>query len=363
MTALISSLIRPCLPLLILLAMCLSSSATAQSLPDRIDIHGYGFQDFLQTQGNPYLGGDSRGTWDNNFLGLVLTATVDDRTKVWSQLETSTTGTTHFTWFFVDYQFSDALSGHIGRVKLPLGFYNEFIDAKNLQVSMLEPSLYQDALDFTQNAYQGVGIEYEQKLRLGHLSWELYAGNTYDPDPPANERDRGLLGARLTYTTRIDGLRFMISAARVRDQTLSTDEMTNEDRLMLSGEYVTDRLDFKAEYGLHTDGSAVVSASGTPLGVRGEAYYGQLGYRLNAKWEPYLRYDYATTDMNHADDPSYYQETVVVGIGYQISSNFIVRLEDHLNHGYALPVASGEVVAGTGKIQWNLALAGVTFAF
>jgi hypothetical protein len=60
--SLILSLIRPCLPLLILLAMCLSSSATAQSLPDRSDIHGYGFQDYLQTKGNPYPNGNSRGT-------------------------------------------------------------------------------------------------------------------------------------------------------------------------------------------------------------------------------------------------------------------------------------------------------------
>jgi hypothetical protein len=363
MTALILSFIRPCLPLLILLAMCLSSAATAQSLPEQIDIHGYGFQDYLQTKGNTYLGGDARGTWDNNFLGLVLTATINDRTKFWSQLETSTTDTTHFSWFFADYQFSDAFSGHVGRVKLPLGFYNEIIDAKNLQVSMLEPSLYQDALDFVQNAYQGIGLDFEQTLRRGHLSWELYGGNTYDPNPPANERDRGLIGARLTYTTPIDGLRFMISAARVRDETLLTHALTNEDRLLLSGEYVTDRLDIKAEYGLHTDGSAVVSADGTPLGVRGEAYYAQFGYHLSGKWEPYVRYDYATTNTNHDDDPSYYQETIVAGIGYQLSRNFIVRVEDHLNHGYALPVASGEVAAGRGKIEWNLTLAGVTFAF
>jgi hypothetical protein len=363
MTASISPRLRACLSLLVFLALGLSGKAKGQALSDRIDLHGYGFQDYLQTSGNNYLSGDDRGSWDNNFLGLVLTATVNDRTKFWSQLETSTTDTTHFSWFFLDYQFSDALSGHIGRVKLPLGFYNETIDAKTLQVSMLEPSLYQSALDFLQQAYQGIGLDYEQPLRRGHLTWQLYAGNTYDPDPPGNERDKGLVGARLSYATPIDGLRFMLSAARVKDQAVSTHAMTNEDRLLLSGEYVTDRLDIKAEYGMHTDGSAVVSSNGTPLGVRGEAYYAQFGYRLNSKWEPYLRYDYATSDTKRDDDPSYYQETVVVGIGYQVAPNVIVRVEDHLNHGYALPVASGEVAPGTGKIEWNLALAGVTFAF
>jgi hypothetical protein len=78
-TGLILSLIRTCLPLLILLAMCLSSSATAQSLSDRIDIHGYGFQDYLQTKGDPYLGGDSRGIWDNNSMATSRPVTIARR--------------------------------------------------------------------------------------------------------------------------------------------------------------------------------------------------------------------------------------------------------------------------------------------
>jgi len=343
--------------------LCLTAPASAQSLQDRFDFHAYGFQDYMQTDGNTYLGADTHGSWDDNFLGLVVAATIDDRTKLWAQLEASSLDTTHFTWFFIDYQFTDSLSGHIGRVKLPLGFYNEIIDAKNLQVSLLEPSLYQSALDFVQDSYQGVGFDYEQSLPLGHLTWQLYGGNTIDPDPPANERDRGMIGARVTYATPIDGLRFMVSAARVRDQTQSTHALTNEDRLMLSAEYVTERLDIKSEFGSHSNGSAVVDSNGTPLGVRGYAYYAQFGYKVNSKWEPYLRYDYATSDVNRDDDPSYYQETAVVGIGYQFTQNLIVRLEDHINHGYALPVASGEVAPGTGKLEWNLTVAGLTFEF
>jgi len=40
-----------------------------------------------------------------------------------------------------------------------------------------------------------------------------------------------------------------------------------------------------------------------------------------------------------------------------------VRIEDQLNHGYALPVASEEVVAGAGERNWNLFVVGVHFIF
>lgn len=346
-------------------AVCLVliAPASAQLLGDRFDFHGYGYQNYMQTDGNTYLGAGTHGSWDDNFLGLVLAATISDRAKLWAQLEASSLDTTHFTWFFVDYQFTDTLSGHVGRVKLPLGFYNEIIDAKNLQVSLLEPLLYQSALDFEEDSYQGVGLDYEQKLPRGHLTWQLYGGNTYDPDPPTNERDRGLIGARVTYTSPVNGLRFMVSAARVRDQTQSTHVLTNEDRLLLSAEYVTERLDLKSEWGTHTNGSAVVNSNGTPQGIRDYAYYAQFGYRVGSHWEPYLRYDYATTNVNQDRNPSYYQRTGVVGIGYQFTQNLIARLEDHISHGYALPVASGEVAPGAGKSDWNLTVAGLTFEF
>src|SRR5690348_16814995 len=81
-----------------------SAGAGAVQVGDELEIHGYGSQDYLQASRNTYLGADHRGTWDNNFLGLVGTVTLNDRSKLWAQLETSSSEPTRFTWFFVDYQ-------------------------------------------------------------------------------------------------------------------------------------------------------------------------------------------------------------------------------------------------------------------
>jgi hypothetical protein len=173
-------------------------SAQAVEVGDRIDLHGYGYQDYAQASANAYLGADKRGTWDNNFLGLVMAATLTDRSKLWAQLEDTATEGPAFTWIFVDYDLSDEVRLHAGRVKMPLGFYNEIIDAKHLQPAALEPALYQVASDMVHDSYQGVGIDYEQDIGGGHVRWQAYGGNVYDRTQATESRDRRAFGGRAT---------------------------------------------------------------------------------------------------------------------------------------------------------------------
>jgi len=326
--------------------------ASAESLSDRIELHGFGYQDYMQTDSNAYLSADKRGTWDNNFLGLVTSVDINDRSKLWTQVEANTTEGTRFTWFFVDYQFSEDLRGHIGRVKFPLGLYNEIIDAKFLQVTQLEPSLYQGAADMVHDSYHGVGLDYEQNIGHGHILWQIYGGNAYDTDPPVDSRDRRVIGGRITYRTPVSDLRVMLSSYRTNVELLANGTLHNEDRTIVSVDYSPDRLDLKAEYALHQF-----------FGVTSSAYYVQARYSLSDSFASYVRYDDAILDKDHRDDPAYYQKTFVVGMQYRFAGNLLLRVEDHLNHGYGLPVASEEVQAGSGKTNWNMFVAGLNFSF
>ena len=328
------------------------TSAHASDLGDRIDVHGYGFQSYTQTSGNTYLGADKRGTWDNNFLGLVMSATLTDESKLWAQIENTTGEGTAFTWFFVDYQISDAARAHVGRVKLPLGFYNEIIDAKSLQPAALEPVIYQGAADLVHDAYHGLGFDYEQDIGKGHVLWQAWGGNVYDRNPPEDTRDRRAFGFRVGYRTPVEGLRFMVSAYRTQVQTLADDTMSNEDRSILGVEFVRDSIDLKAEYAKHKF-----------LGVNSAGYYVQAGYAVGDKWKPYVRYDYIATDKAQRHDDAFQQKIFVAGAGYKVSPNIGLKFENHFNHGYALPVASGEVVAANAKKKWNLFVAAADFAF
>jgi len=327
-------------------------ASRAVDFGDRVVLHGFGYQDYMQTDRSTYLGADKRGSWDNNFLGLVTSIDINERSKLWAQLEGNTSDGTRFTWFFVDYQFSENLRGHVGRVKFPLGLYNETIDAKFLQVSQLEPSLYQGAADMVHDAYHGAGLDYDQNVGHGHLLWQVYAGNNYDIDPPIDSKDRRVIGGRVTYRTPVSDLRVMVSGYRTYLEVLADGTLHTEDRGILSVDYSPNKFDIKAEYALHQI-----------LGVTSNAYYLQGRYSFTDKFAGYARYDTAITDKDHRDDEAYYQKTVVLGLQYRLADNLTLRIENHFNHGYGLPVASGEVEAGKGERNWNLAVAGINFSF
>jgi hypothetical protein len=341
-----------------------SNMVGAVDLGDRVALNGYGSQSYFQTSANLYLDADHRGTWDNNFLGLVGAVTLSDRSKLWAQLQASTEEVTHFTWFFVDYQLTDSLTAHAGRVKLPLGLYNEIIDAKFLQLSSLEPSLYQTAADFVHDSYNGVGIDYNQDAgAAGRILWQVYGGNTHDPAQPINREDRRMVGARITYATPVDGLRFLVSAyltqvdvlgpSTIGDQAeLLPIGLINETRWIGSVDYLRSDWDLKAEYARHSFDR-----------VSSYAYYFQAGRTFADKWTPFVRYDYVTTDKSKMRNDAYVQKTMVGGVNYRLVGNISLRAEAQQNLGFALPVASGEQSAATAKRNWVMLIVGAHFIF
>ncbi len=350
-------------------------SAGAQA-DDRFSVNGYGFQDYRQTNANISSGASQRGTWDNNFFALVMSAKVTDQDTVWAQLQTAgvpiqteSATTTRFTWVFADHRFNDNLSAHVGRVKFPYGIYNEYIDNKWLQLSAVLPTAYNSSgADMVYDAYSGVGIDWT----FGSLFTQVYGGNIFVPDPVKDDHaDRRLIGVRFTWTTPYEGLRFLVSAnetqieANVQNASLgesATPELTQlgrEDRAMLSVDYVSDQFDIKGEYNYHK--VPFLPLIGEPTTIS-NAWYIQGGYKMGL-WTPYLRYDSFQADQSNRSDPSLYQKDWVIGVNYRINDNVNARIEEHVIRGYGLPVGSGEVAAGAGQKNWNLMAAEVNFMF
>jgi hypothetical protein len=336
-----------------LLLVCVSQIGAAVDFGNEFALHGYGSQDYAQTSANTYLDADHRGTWDNNFLALVGTVSLNERSKLWAQLETSTMDTTRFTWFFVDYQLTDSATVHVGRVKFPLGLYNEIIDVKFLQLSSLEPLLYQSAADFVHDSYTGVGLDYNQELgSAGRIVWQVYGGNSYDTDPPTTSRDRRMYGGRIAYSAPLDGLRFLASAYRTQVELFATGALVDETRWIASAEYLHADWDLKSEYGSHTFD-----------GVDSYGYYIQAGRTIAEKWTPFVRYDRVVTDKSQSNSDAFTQKDFVGGVNYKLLGNVSLRAEAHVNQGFALPIASGEASLGTAKRNWTMFLVGLHFVF
>lgn len=333
--------------------LCASFPATAYELSDTVELHGYGNAGYLQTSANQYLSGNRDGSWDYYAGALLLTATLSEKSKVWAQGFTSSEGPkrTHLDWLFVDYRANSGITLRAGQVKLPMGLYNEVRDIEFIQLSSLRPSIYQDASNIADEAFQGASILIEHDFGSGNMAWDFFTGRTVEYQT-AEFNYSELFGGRLTYSPPIDGLKLMYSGHVENIEVIDTGEKGSEITSVFSVEYLNNSLDLKSEF-----------AQKSSLGTRIISGYLQAGYHINNLLTPYIRCDYINTDLTRNDDPSYYQLSQTIGVGYKFNKSIGLRLESHFNHGYALPVASKEVAAGAGVTDWQQFAASVNFIF
>ena len=362
----------------VVLAMALAglySQAFAIGNED-FSLNGYGYQNYGQTSANRSEGVDQRGSLDDNFLGLVASAKINEKSRLWAQLQANSTEQTRFTWFFVDYKLTDNVTARAGRAKFPYGLINEYIDNRAMQVANTVPLAYSGAADMVYDAYDGAGVDWRINTGAGDVLAQVYGGNIYNPpaaigaplypnNPPAFSvppiNDRRLIGGRLTWNTPLSGLRFMVSGNQTQiESTVSQPTMGQlgkESRAMLSAEYVSGPITLQSEYNYHD----IPALSGFS-GVRSDAYYFQGAYALG-DWTPFARYDYLNTDSRFTSDPNFYQKSITVGTNYRLAENLNLRVQDSFNHGAAVPVASQDTAFGAVKPNWNEFVVGVNFMF
>ena len=347
----------PSLKRLALVSALLGCGAASAADFGNLTLNGYGHQSFLRNTENTWLGADRDGSFKENTFALVLTAKLDDRSKFWAQLATLNGSSIDPHWFYVDRQVNDRLTVRAGKVLAPLGFYNEFIDARFLQQSTVLPALYQPDTDLVDEAYGGVGGTYVVPAGSGRVELDLYGGQIVEhASIAASVKQKGLIGGRVDWHTPWDGLRLMVSAATKQQRMEGDPDDTRKTSYILSAGWNPGAWDLKAEYG------RIERKMGAEKGTT-EAYYLQAGYALTDAWIPFARYDVVRTPGHDASNPATYQNTWGVGVTYRIDSNVALRLENHFHSGYGQASLSGETPAGTGQKTWQTLAASVLFIF
>ena len=342
---------------LALAGLAFASGAAQAAEFGNITINGYGHQSFLQTTDNTWLGADGSGSFKENVFALVVTAKLDERSKIWSQLASISGSSIDVHWFYVDRTFGDNFTLRAGKVLAPLGFYNEFIDARFLQQSTVMPLLYQPDTDLVDEAYGGLGATWTMPLAGGKVDFDLYGGQIVEHAAvSALQKQKGLIGGRIDWRTPIDGLRLMLSASHKNQLTVGDPDDTTKTSMILSAGYTVDRLELKAEYGHITQSMGGADAK-TNVG------YLQAGYSLTDNWIPFARYDILRAPGYDSNDASTYQNSVAVGVTYRVNANLAFRLENQFNTGYAAAALSGETPAGQGQKSWQMLAASVAFIF
>lgn len=152
-----------------LLGGAVAHSAQAVELSDRLHLHGFGQAGSVWASANSYenaLAGEPDHYLE---LALLLTANLTERSNAWVLVH-SLHGEVRVDWAFVDYQIARGPTLRLGQIKLPIGLYNETRDMAFTRPSSLKPMLYEEAAEFVDEAYRGIGAVYDHDVGSGRLS-------------------------------------------------------------------------------------------------------------------------------------------------------------------------------------------------
>src|SRR3569832_1042139 len=267
-------------------------------------------------------------------------------------------------WAYGDYRHKDWLGVRVGKVKIPLGLYNESRDNDALRNPILLPQgLYSDYFRDVTNSILGAGIYGTGPYTpMGKFAYQFYVGTL-----PLNN-DSALAGALqassmtsgptysygLEWQPPVDGLRVAVTGLSTEWSTTfgnpaATTTLTIEpfQRQFFSVEYVRNNLTQNTKYGLEDldfDWSFAPSIEKR----RGDSWYVGSAYRFTDWMELGAYYNEYYVDRNHRDGSSHnsfngfpnefnmYQKDLAVTVRFDPMRNVEVKLEGHLLQGTAL---------------------------
>lgn len=158
--------------------------AWGMDIPE-VSVHGFVSQGYLESTENNFLTSDStEGTTEFNEVGLVVSSQVNDKLRIGAQLLSRDLGDVgnneiKLDWGFADFRHNDYHGLRVGKIKLPLGLYNEGRDADFLRSMVFLPqSIYDESKRDLLVAYQGAGLYGNLPLGpLGDLDYHGYYGS------------------------------------------------------------------------------------------------------------------------------------------------------------------------------------------
>ncbi len=180
--------------LLLFVGLCLGhSSLYAQDftlLHRKFQVHGFASQGFIHTDNNNWLTLNTSHTGSGQFtdFGANISVQVTHKLRIGGQIYDRNLGQLgrwhpSLDWAYADYRFQPWFGVRGGKVKTPLGLYNDTQDLDFLHPFVLLPqSVYPTDLRESTIAHTGGDLYGTIRLRnsLGSLSYVAYAGQRQD---------------------------------------------------------------------------------------------------------------------------------------------------------------------------------------
>lgn len=384
-------------------------------LASRVKINGFLSQGFLQSSGNNFLGDSKNGTFEFNEVGLTFNAEATPKLRLGVQLLSRDLGDVsnnevRLDWASADYRASDLLGIRIGKVKLPMGFYNQSRDSDFLRSMVFLPqSIYDETKRELLVSYQGGGIYGNIPLKaLGDLEYQGFLGEISFPNdatllsqlkssaqqvlasnpgvrpavqgyptPPSfitffRMENKYIGGGALVYNTPMAGLRLGASFLTVNNDiyinsTTPNGELKMKSKFVYSAEYTFRNFVLAGEYA-ETDRRQVL-LNNTMVTGPSQEYYVMAAYTMFDRLTLSLLYDIYYDIMSDKDGLRYkgkpnsydfqgWRKDMGVGLRYDVNQFWTLKAEYHDVNGAALftnvfnpsPVPGGRPAL---RKEWN----------
>ncbi|BBO83274.1 hypothetical protein DSCO28_38400 [Desulfosarcina ovata subsp. sediminis] len=364
-----------------------------------VDIHGFISQGFLYSDEYNYLAHNSKdGSFEYNEIGVNFSKQLTDKLRAGLQLFSRDVGDAAnnkitLDWAYGDYRFQDWLGIRAGRIKLPLGLYNETRDMDMLRTSIVLPQgIYNDLTRDTLIAVNGAGLYGDVDLKIaGSLNYQFIAGSlNIDNDSGVGkafdngfassglrvngdmDSDTSYIGA-LRWETPIDGLKLgytyfhapadtPVLVGGVMEATLSNTFQFH----VGSVEYTWNNLVLSAEYMQRKTDSEVL---GTDSTAKAESYYLMASYALydwmtlGAYYSVYYPHKDDKDGDDLAIDHNAWEKDLALTLRFDINDYMVFKIEGHAVDGTANVLAVDNTGNDFDESDWYYSAAKVTFSF
>jgi hypothetical protein len=377
----------------ILLGVCVSAGvAVAQddSIFEKIQIHGGLSQGFLFSSSNNWLTTDSsNGSFRWNELMINFSDPLTEHLRAGIQLHSYMLGQigqqkVTVDWALGDYKFNDRFGVRAGKVKTPLGLFNDIQDVDVLfPWALLPQSVYPADMRSFHLAHTGFVAYGDIPLphKAGSIDWQGFAGErSQDSDEgfTLGLEESGIAvgdasgpteGADVRWKTPLSG--FLLGASYQKTTLNAPSALTDGVATPAVFRYTT--YDYYTEFErgkLKLDVEWNIEPSYERIGVPQFTYQPSRIYYFMGAWHftdkltagTYYSYDWSPDGNRDHHDPDNYAKDTALNTRYDFNGHFYTKLEGHYVSGDADSFYTVFNPNGVAKVS-KLFLAKVGFSF
>jgi hypothetical protein len=332
-----------------------AAPANAQTLSDKLAVHGYMTQGYAAADSHQIVGIPRGGTFDYRRAAILFRfkATPNDAFVV--QLANRELGESpiddfsqgvQLDWAFYERKLGSRTTVRIGKAPIPIGIFNETRYVGTLLPFYRAPLNFYEEGSFTSETLNGVvlsrQITPDSRWKLSGALFGggfeyLQAGSKIAPGDSVSRyivtraTAKNLIGAQFWLQTPVTGLRVGLGGDHRDDYGVfhgATAGTHDAKEWWTGAEGVFDRFTVRSEYREYIFNNG---------GIQSSAYYGQAGFRILDALSVNVQRD--MLDLRIATPGGTlripYSRDNAIGLDYSFTPNIVAKIELHDDHGFA----------------------------